>query len=118
MSPLTPARIAIGRKLFFDKHLSRDERSRAQPVFSDGRKVAHGINGQEGTRNAPATINRGYGRTFFWGGRAIAVAAGTGADSESQGTRHDRRARREPRASQNRRRDGRAGKLRDHRARW
>ena len=38
-------------------------------AFSDGRKVARGINGQEGTRNAPAIINRGYGRTFFWDGR-------------------------------------------------
>src|SRR6185295_15121425 len=26
--------------------------------------------GAEGTRNAPALINRGYGRSFFWDGRA------------------------------------------------
>lgn len=75
-NPLTPAKIALGRKLFFDKRLSFDGTvacaSCHEPklAFSDGRKVARGINGQEGTRSAPAIINRGYGKTFFWDGRA------------------------------------------------
>jgi len=75
-NPLTPQKIALGRKLFFDKRLSRDGTlacaSCHDPklAFSDGRKVARGINGQEGARSAPAIINRGYGRTFFWDGRA------------------------------------------------
>ena len=75
-NPLTPAKIALGRKLFFDKRLSRDATlscaSCHDPklAFSDGRKVARGIDGQEGTRSAPAIVNRGYGRTFFWDGRA------------------------------------------------
>jgi cytochrome c peroxidase len=75
-NPLTPAKIALGRKLFFDKRLSRDGTlscaSCHDPklAFSDGRQVARGIDGQEGMRNAPAIINRGYGRTFFWDGRA------------------------------------------------
>ncbi len=75
-NPLTPQKIALGKKLFFDKRLSRDETlacaSCHDPklAFSDGRKVARGINGQEGTRSTPAIINRGYGKTFFWDGRA------------------------------------------------
>jgi len=75
-NPLTPAKIALGRKLFSDKQLSRDGSLSCSGchdpmlAFSDGRKVARGIDGQEGTRNAPAIINRGYGRTFFWDGRA------------------------------------------------
>jgi cytochrome c peroxidase len=75
-NPLTPQKIALGRKLFFDKRLSRDRTlscaSCHDPklAFSDGRKVARGINGQEGTRSAPAIVNRGYGKTFFWDGRA------------------------------------------------
>lgn len=75
-NPLTPAKIALGRKLFFDKRLSLDGTvacvSCHDPklAFSDGRKVARGIGGQEGTRSAPAIINRGYGKTFFWDGRA------------------------------------------------
>lgn len=75
-NPLTPAKIALGRKLFFDKRLSLDGTlacaSCHDPklAFSDGRKVARGLNGQEGTRSAPAIINRGYGKMFFWDGRA------------------------------------------------
>jgi cytochrome c peroxidase len=75
-NPLTREKVALGRKLFFEKRLSRDgtlacaschDPARA---FSDGRAVARGINGTEGARNAPVLINRGYGRTFFWDGRA------------------------------------------------
>jgi cytochrome c peroxidase len=75
-NPLTPAKIALGRRLFFDKRLSRDGTlacaSCHDPklAFSDGRKVARGINGAEGSRNAPAIVNRGYGASFFWDGRA------------------------------------------------
>ncbi|MGZ6371614.1 MAG: cytochrome-c peroxidase, partial [Bdellovibrionota bacterium] len=75
-NPLTPAKIALGRKLFFDKRLSRDGTlacaSCHDPklAFSDGRKVARGIGGAEGARSAPAIINRGYGKMFFWDGRA------------------------------------------------
>src|SRR4030095_15278512 len=73
---LTREKITLGRKLFFDKRLSRDGTlacaSCHDPklAFSDGRAVARGINGTEGTRSAPALINRGYGRSFFWDGRA------------------------------------------------
>ena len=75
-NPLTREKIALGRKLFFDKRLSRDgtvacatchDPARA---FSDGRPVPTGMNAIRGARNAPALINRGYGRHFFWDGRA------------------------------------------------
>ena len=75
-NPLTPDKIKLGRRLFFDKRLSRDgtlscaschDPSRA---FSDGRVVAVGIGRAAGTRNSPALINRGYGDAFFWDGRA------------------------------------------------
>jgi cytochrome c peroxidase len=74
-NPLTPAKIALGKKLFSDKRLSLDGTlacvSCHDPklAFSDGRKVARGINGAEGARSSPAIVNRGYGRTFFWDGR-------------------------------------------------
>jgi len=75
-NPLTPQKIALGRKLFFDKRLSLDGTLSCgtchdpKLAFSDGRKVARGIDGQEGTRSAPAIVNRGYGKTFFWDGRS------------------------------------------------
>jgi cytochrome c peroxidase len=75
-NPLTPVKIALGRKLFFDKRLSLDGTVACaschdpKRAFSDGLKVARGIGGAEGARSAPAIINRGYGKTFFWDGRA------------------------------------------------
>jgi cytochrome c peroxidase len=75
-NPLTRDKVALGRRLFFDKRLSRDGTlacaSCHDPrlAFSDGRVVARGIHGAQGTRNAPALINRGYGSSFFWDGRA------------------------------------------------
>jgi cytochrome c peroxidase len=75
-NPLTPAKIALGRKLFFDKRLSLNGTVACvnchdpKLAFSDGRKVARGIGGAEGTRSAPTIVNRGYGKTFFWDGRA------------------------------------------------
>jgi cytochrome c peroxidase len=62
--------------LFFDKRLSRDGTLACagchdpKLAFSDGRAVARGVAAAEGTRNAPAIVNRGYGALFFWDGRA------------------------------------------------
>jgi cytochrome c peroxidase len=80
-NPLTPAKIALGRRLFEDRRLSRDgslacagchQRRRA---FTDGRPVAVGVGGRTGARNAPTLINRGYGTSFFWDGRAPTLEA-------------------------------------------
>jgi cytochrome c peroxidase len=38
-------------------------------AFSDGRALPVGVFGRQGRRNAPAIINRAYGRLFFWDGR-------------------------------------------------
>ena len=75
-NPLTREKVALGRRLFGDKRLSRDGTlacvscHNPKLAFSDGRSLARGIKGAEGTRNAPALINRGYGQAFFWDGRA------------------------------------------------
>lgn len=74
-NPITEEKIELGRRLFFDRRLSRDESiacaSCHDPdrAFSDGRAIAVGVFGRAGRRNAPALINRGYGKTFFWDGR-------------------------------------------------
>ena len=75
-NPLTAAKIELGRQLFFDKRLSRDGTLSCagchdpERAFSDGRTVARGVGGAEGVRNSSALINRGYGQSFFWDGRA------------------------------------------------
>ena len=78
-NPITREKIELGKKLFFDKRLSRDRTiacaSCHQPsrAFTDGRRVAIGIDRREGTRNAPTIINRGYGRAFFWDARVATL---------------------------------------------
>jgi cytochrome c peroxidase len=78
-NPLTPEKIELGRQLFNDRRLSRDgmiacvschDPSRA---FSDGRAKAVGVFGRQGRRNAPALVNRGYGRAFFWDARTSSL---------------------------------------------
>ncbi|MBL8294534.1 MAG: cytochrome-c peroxidase, partial [Bryobacterales bacterium] len=74
-NPLTAEKIELGRRLFFDKRLSRDQSvscstcHEPELAFADGKPVAIGVFGRKGRRNAPALINRGYGRAFFWDGR-------------------------------------------------
>jgi cytochrome c peroxidase len=80
-NPITADGVALGQRLFFDRRLSRDgsiacatchNPSRA---FSTSLPVAIGVGGRQGRRNAPALINRGYGRTFFWDGRVASLEA-------------------------------------------
>lgn len=74
-SPLTPAVVALGEKLFFDGRLSGDgtvscatchDPARA---FTDGRPASIGIAGRAGQRNAPTILNALYNKTQFWDGR-------------------------------------------------
>jgi cytochrome c peroxidase len=75
-NPLTPEKVALGRRLFHDRRLSA-HRALSCAVchdssrgFSNGRTVAVGAGGVAGRRNVPTLINRVYGATFFWDGRA------------------------------------------------
>jgi cytochrome c peroxidase len=78
-NPLAADTIARGRELFRDRRLSRDgSRSCASchnpgRAFSDGRPIAVGVFNRRGRRNAPALINRGYGRAFFWDARSTSL---------------------------------------------
>src|SRR5258708_4737992 len=74
-SPLTPATVALGEKLFFDSRLSGDgtvacatchDPTRA---FTDSRPTSVGIHGRAGQRNAPTILNALYNKTQFWDGR-------------------------------------------------
>jgi cytochrome c peroxidase len=75
-NPLTPEKIALGRRLFFDKQLSRDGTvacatcHNPKRAFTNSRKIAVGIEGQKGSRNVPTLVNRVYGKSFFLDGRA------------------------------------------------
>jgi cytochrome c peroxidase len=80
-SPQTPALIAFGRRLFFDKRLSLDGSISCstchQPdhAFSDGRALAQGIDKRHGTRNAPSLFNVAFNTSLFWDGREPSLEA-------------------------------------------
>lgn len=75
-NPLTEQKIELGRLLFFDKRLSKNNTIACaschlpEKGFADGRPVAVGIHNLKGTRGSPTAINRVYGSSQFWDGRA------------------------------------------------
>ena len=74
-NPLTPEKAAMGRELFSDRRLSRDQTLSCatchdpKRAFADGKPLAEGASGRRGQRRVPAIVNRGYGKSFFWDGR-------------------------------------------------
>jgi cytochrome c peroxidase len=78
-NPQTPDKVALGRKLFFDRRLSLDGTVACSSchdparAFTDGRPVSVGIEGRQGQRNAPTVLNALYNKTQFWDGRAAAL---------------------------------------------
>jgi len=63
---MTEEKIALGRELFFDKRLSRDNSiscascHHPEKAFTDGLKKSKGVDGQETMRNAPSLLNAAY----------------------------------------------------------
>ncbi len=78
-NPLTFPKIVLGEKLFFDRMLSRNGSVSCSSChspghgFSDTTAFSRGAAGRSGRRNAPALVNRAYGRVFFWDGRAASL---------------------------------------------
>jgi cytochrome c peroxidase len=75
-NPPTVATIALGRKLFYDPILSKDNTLSCASChnpnigFTDGRRITMGFGGQLGIRNAPTLLNAAYSPVQFWDGRA------------------------------------------------
>jgi cytochrome c peroxidase len=78
-NPPTAQTIALGRLLFYDKRLSKDDTiacaSCHMPAlgFTDGSKVSRGVGGMSGVRNAPSVVNAAYMPLQFWDGRAVSL---------------------------------------------
>ncbi len=74
----TPERIALGKKLYFEKRLSiNDTQScatchRLEDGFAgvDNLSTSPGARGEQGTRNSPTVLNSGWQDSQFWDGRA------------------------------------------------
>lgn len=77
--PPTAASIKLGRELFYEKRLSKNDSiscaSCHNPAlaFTDGRRVSSGAGGVSGVRNAPTLLNAAYFGVLFWDGRATTL---------------------------------------------
>ena len=71
-----PEKAALGRALFFDPRLSRDDTVSCASCHDlanggdDGRTVSVGIEGKAGAINSPTVFNAGLNFAQFWDGRA------------------------------------------------
>lgn len=78
----TPERIALGRKLYFDKRLSSNDNQSCASCHRledgaagvDNLPTSPGAEGQIGTRNSPTVLNAGWQKSQFWDGRATDLA--------------------------------------------
>ncbi len=75
-NPLTAQKVELGRLLFFDKRLSKNNTIACASChlpgkgFTDGKPVSTGIHNLKGGRSAPASLNRVFSKAQFWDGRA------------------------------------------------
>ncbi|HEY9157939.1 cytochrome-c peroxidase [Candidatus Binatus sp.] len=80
-NPQTPAKIALGKALFFDDRLSADGKISCDHChapakgFTDQLPTSMGIRAQFGQRNAPTVLNALFNVTQFWDGRAPSLEA-------------------------------------------
>jgi cytochrome c peroxidase len=80
-NPYSPARAELGKILFFDGRLSANGKvscafcHEPDHAFSGSTPLSRGVNGKLGVRHAPTLINRAWGKSQFWDGRAATLEA-------------------------------------------
>jgi cytochrome c peroxidase len=95
-NPMTPAKVELGRMLYYDTRLSGDGKRScyschlAENGLTDGRALAVGAFERTLTRSAPTMWNIGYHAEWYWDGRAKtlegqAKAAWSGANMGANG---------------------------------
>ena len=74
-NPLTSSKITLGRALFYDPILSRNNTVSCASCHSQyaafahiDHPLSHGIDDRIGTRNAPALVNLAWQKNFMWDG--------------------------------------------------
>lgn len=78
-NPSTPAKVELGRRLYFDPRLSADGTVSCSSCHGldtggvDGKPVSTGVGGKPGGRNAPTVWNAAFNSTQFWDGRAASL---------------------------------------------
>ena len=75
-NPLNDAKVDLGKRLYFDKRLSKNNTISCATChnptkgWTDQSPVSTGIHGLKGTRSAPTVLNAAYNLLQFWDGRA------------------------------------------------
>ena len=78
-NPMTPSKIALGEKLYFDKRLSIDQTVSCATchdpatALADINAVGVGIQNKKGARNSPTVLNSMFNESQFWDGRALTL---------------------------------------------
>ncbi len=73
-NPITAEKAAFGKRLFFDKRLSKNNDlscatcHRPDKAFTDGRTKSIGTNGSTAMRNAPSLLNAAYSKSYMYDG--------------------------------------------------
>jgi cytochrome c peroxidase len=76
-NPLSDAKIALGKSLYFDKRLSSNNTvscascHRPDASWADVTPVSEGVEHKKGGRNSPTILDAGYIVPQFWDGRAV-----------------------------------------------
>jgi cytochrome c peroxidase len=74
-NPQTSAKVTLGKWLFFDRRLSKDNKEMCASChnpdkgFTDQLPTAIGVNGEFGRRNTPTVLNAAFNSLQFWDGR-------------------------------------------------
>ncbi|MBV7441306.1 c-type cytochrome [Weeksellaceae bacterium TAE3-ERU29] len=83
-NPITPEKIKLGKMLYFDKRLSKDNTQSCNTCHNldtygvDNKSLSEGNNGGLGGRNSPTTLNAALHIAQFWDGREPDVEAQAG----------------------------------------
>jgi len=78
-NPITPQKVALGKKLYLDTRLSKDETISCNSCHNlktfgvDNEPTSPGHKGQRGGRNSPTSFNAALHSSQFWDGRAATV---------------------------------------------
>ena len=89
-NPMTPAKVALGKQLFFDKRISGSGQNSCESChyrnlgWTDAQKLSKKDDGSMNTRHTPTLYNVGYLKSWYWDGRAATLEAQTMAAWRAQ----------------------------------
>src|SRR4030095_6853672 len=78
-NPITPEKVELGKKLFFDTRLSKTGKMSCESChlpekgWADGNALSTKFDGSMTTRHTPTLINSRYYKQWYWDGRAATL---------------------------------------------